>query len=381
MKLAFKRLAVAAALAMPVVVSAAADFVPPAPTVAGRAFYLMDYYSGQVLATSDPDKRIEPASLTKLMTAYLTFKAIKAGHLRLDQTLPTSVKAWKTEGSRMFIDPRKPATVDQLIKGMIVVSGNDACVTVAEALGGSEEGFAQMMTAQAQALGMKNTQFRNSTGLPDPQHYTTVHDLGILATALVRDFPDFYPVFATKEFTYNNIHQPNRDLLLNRDASVDGMKTGYTDAAGYNMVTSSHRGDRRVISVVVGTASPEARAQESLKLLNYGMQFFETPKLYQAMKPVSQVKLYKGAENSVPVGFDRDVFATVYKGQGARLKADMVTNRPLLAPIQAGQVVGKLTVSLDGKPLLERPVVALKSVEQAGFIGRLWDSLKLMLGM
>lgn len=381
MKYAFKQLVLAAAMAMPVVVSASPDFVPPPPVVAGKAFYLMDYYSGQVLASADPDKRIEPASLTKMMTVYLTFKALKTKHLTLDQRLPTSIKAWKTEGSRMFIDPKVPATVDELIKGMIVVSGNDACVTIAEALAGTEDGFAQMMTAQAQALGMKNTQFRNSTGLPDPQHYTTVHDLGILATALVRDFPEYYPTFAMKSFVYNKINQPNRDLLLQRDQNVDGMKTGHTESAGYNMVSSSHRDGRRVIAVVVGTDSPEARAAESMKMLNYGLQFYDTPKLYAAAKPVSQVKLYKGAEKTLPVGFDRDVYATVYKGQAAKLKADLTTNQPMVAPIKAGQVVGKLVVSLDGKPLLERPVVALNDVEQGGFFARLWDSLKLWLGM
>jgi D-alanyl-D-alanine carboxypeptidase (penicillin-binding protein 5/6) len=381
MNYAFKQLVLAATMAMPVVVSASPDFVPPPPVVAGKAFYLVDYYSGQTLATADPDKRIEPASLTKLMTAYITFKAVKAKHLTLDQKLITSTKAWKTEGSRMFLDPRVPATVDELIKGMIVVSGNDACVTIAEALAGTEEGFAQMMTAQAQALGMKNTQFRNSTGLPDPQHYTTVHDLGILAAALVRDFPEFYPIFSMKSFVYNKINQPNRDLLLQRDQNVDGMKTGYTESAGYNMVTSSRRDGRRVISVVVGTASPEARASESLKLLNYGLQFYDTPKLYAAAKPVSTVKVYKGKDNTLPVGFDRDVFTTVYKGQAAKLKADLTTMQPLIAPIKAGQVVGKLVVSLDGKPVLERPVVALKGIEQGGFFSRLWDSLKLWLGM
>ncbi|RBH49142.1 D-alanyl-D-alanine carboxypeptidase, partial [Pseudomonas sp. MWU13-2860] len=247
--------------------------LPPAPEIAGKAYYLTDFNSGQVLAERDPDSRVEPASLTKLMTAYLTFKALKEKRLTLEQTLTVSQKGWKTEGSRMFLDPKVPAKVDDLIKGMIVQSGNDACVTLAEAIAGSEEVFAQVMTQQAQKLGMKNTQFRNATGLPNPEHYTTVHDLGILAGALIRDFPEFYPIYSIKSFTYNNIKQPNRNLLLYRDPNVDGMKTGYTDSAGYNMITTSHRDGRRVISVVVGTASPEARAVESSKLLNYGLQF------------------------------------------------------------------------------------------------------------
>ncbi|MEO9386942.1 D-alanyl-D-alanine carboxypeptidase family protein [Chromobacterium phragmitis] len=371
---------VVAALALPSLGFANAAFVPPAPDIAGKAYYLLDYNSQQVLAARDPDSRIEPASLTKLMTAYLTFKALKEKRLSLEQTLTVSQRGWKTEGSRMFLDPKVPAKVDDLIKGMIVQSGNDACVTLAEAIAGSEDVFAQVMTQQAQKLGMKNTQFKNATGLPHEGHYTTVHDLGILAAALIRDFPEFYPIYSMKSFTYNNIKQPNRNLLLYRDPNVDGMKTGYTDTAGYNMVTSSHRDGRRVISVVVGTASPEARAVESSKLLNYGLQFFDTPKLYAANTRVSDVSVYKGSGNVVPVGFGSDVFATVAKGQAAKLKADMSTMQPLIAPIKAGQVVGKLTVTLDGKPLLERPVVALKSVEEGGFFSRLWDSLKLMLG-
>ncbi|MDE1711289.1 D-alanyl-D-alanine carboxypeptidase (plasmid) [Chromobacterium amazonense] len=371
---------VAAALALPSFGFASTAFVPPAPEIAGKAYYLIDYNSQQVLAARDPDSRIEPASLTKLMTAYLTFKALKEKRLTLEQTLTVSQRGWKTEGSRMFLDPKVPAKVEDLIKGMIVQSGNDACVTLAEAIAGSEDVFAQVMTQQAQKLGMKNTQFKNATGLPHEGHYTTVHDLGILAASLIRDFPEYYPIYSMKSFTYNNIQQPNRNLLLYRDPNVDGMKTGYTDTAGYNMVTSSHRDGRRVISVVVGTASPEARAVESSKLLNYGLQFFDTPKLYTANARVSDVSVYKGDAKVVPVGFSSDVYATVAKGQAAKLKADMTTTQPLIAPIKAGQVVGKLVVSLDGKPLLERPVVALKAVDEGNFFSRLWDSLKLLLG-
>ncbi|POZ63334.1 D-alanyl-D-alanine carboxypeptidase family protein [Chromobacterium alticapitis] len=371
---------VAAALALPSFAFANAAFVPPAPDIAGKAYYLLDYNSQQVLTARDPDSRVEPASLTKLMTAYLTFKALKEKRLSLEQMLTVSQRGWKTEGSRMFLDPKTPAKVDDLIKGMIVQSGNDACVTLAEAIAGSEDVFAQLMTQQAQKLGMKNTQFKNATGLPHDGHYTTVHDLGILAAALIRDYPEFYPIYSMKSFTYNNIKQPNRNLLLYRDPNVDGMKTGYTDTAGYNMVTSSHRDGRRVISVVVGTASPEARAVESSKLLNYGLQFFDTPKLYSANARVSDVSVYKGNAKIVPVGFGSDVYATVAKGQSSKLKADLTTTQPLIAPIKAGQVVGKLTVSLDGKPLLERPVVALQAVDEGNFFSRLWDSLKLLLG-
>jgi len=380
MKTTITRILFAASLALPLTASASAAFAPPVPEIAGKAYYLVDFNSGQVLAAQDPDARVEPASLTKLMTAYLTFKAVKEKRLSLDQTLTVSGRGWKTDGSRMFLDPKVPAKVSDLIKGMIVQSGNDACVTLAEAIAGSEDVFAQLMTQQAQKLGMKNTQFRNATGLPHADHYTTVHDLAILSAALIHDFPEFYPTYSIKSFTYNNITQPNRNLLLFRDPNVDGMKTGYTDTAGYNMITSSHRDGRRVISVVVGTASPEARADESAKLLNYGLQFFDTPKLYSAGKPVSAVTVYKGSSHSVPVGFADDVYATVLKGQAGQIKTDLTTVQPLIAPIQSGQVVGKLVVSLDGKPLLERPVVALQAVEPGNFFSRLWDSIKLMLG-
>ncbi|WP_189534580.1 D-alanyl-D-alanine carboxypeptidase family protein [Paludibacterium paludis] len=370
------RIFLAATLALPVLSHAA--FVPPVPEIAGKAYYLTDFYSGQVIAQKDADNRIEPASLTKLMTAYLTFKALHEKRLTLEQTLTVSTKGWKIEGSKMFLDPKVPARVDDLIKGMIVQSGNDACVTLAEAIAGSEEVFAQMMNAEARRLGMKNTQFRNATGLPDPEHYTTVHDLAILSASIIRDFPEFYPIYSMKSFTYNNISQPNRNLLLYRDPNVDGMKTGHTDGAGFNLITSAHRDGRRVLSVVVGTASPEARAAESSKLINYALQFFETPKLYTANKPVSTLGLYKGAKGSLNVGFTSDIFATVGKGDAAKIKSTIDIKQPLIAPVKAGQAVGKLTVTLDGKVIEERPVVALETVEEGGFFRRLWDAIRLL---
>ncbi|AXK39974.1 D-alanyl-D-alanine carboxypeptidase family protein [Crenobacter cavernae] len=381
MKHRLKQLILAASLAVPALSFANTAFVPPVPEIAGTAYFLLDAQSGQPIATRDADTRIEPASLTKLMTAYLTFKALKEKRLTLEQALSVSPKGWKTEGSRMFLDPKVPTRVDDLIKGMIVQSGNDACVTLAEAIAGSEEVFAQLMTREAKRLGMNHTRFMNSTGLPDANHYTTVRDLSTLASSIVRDFPEFYPIYSLKSFTYNGITQPNRNLLLYRDPFVDGMKTGFTDSAGYNLIASSHRDGRRVVSVVVGTASPEARAVESSKLLNYGLQFFDTPKLYAAAKPVSEVPVYKGDAAKLPIGFNQDVFTTVSKGQAGRLKAELTTQQPVIAPIKAGQQVGTLKVSLDGKPVLERPVVALQSVGEGGFFGRLWDSLKLLLGM
>lgn len=352
-------------------------FTPPPPDIAGRAWLLIDVQSGQTLTAKDENTRIEPASLTKLMTAYVTFKAIKEGKLKLDTQLTVSEKGWKTEGSRMFLDPKVPATVDDLIKGMIVQSGNDACVTLAEAIAGSEEVFAQVMNKEAKRLGMTGSNFENSTGLPGANHYMTVRDLEIIAQAIIKDFPEFYPIYAIKEFKYNNISQPNRNLLLYRDPNVDGMKTGHTEAAGYNLVASTHRDGRRLVSVVVGTAGPEIRATESGKLLNWGTQFFDTPKLYSAKQAISKAQVWKGAENEVAVGFLEDRYITVPKGDASKIKLELVTQEPLIAPLKAGQQVGTVKVSLDGKPLTELKAVALNDVPEAGFFGRAWDAIKL----
>lgn len=349
----------------------------PVPEIAGKAYLLTDFYSNQVLASRDPNTRVEPASLTKLMTAYLTFKALAEKRLTLEQTLLVSPKGWKTEGSRMFLDPKVPVSVSDLIRGMIVQSGNDACVTLAEAIAGSEEAFALQMTVEAKRLGMNNSHFVNATGLPGANHFTTVHDLGVLAGAIVRDYPAYYPIYSMKEFRYNNITKPNRNLLLYRDPNVDGMKTGFTDAAGYNLIASAKREGRRVISVVVGTTSPEARATESAKLLSYGLQFFDTPKLYSANKTISTVKVYKGAAAELGVGFQQDIFASVPKGSAQKIQTQMTLNQPLMAPIQVGQVVGKLTMTLEGQPLAEQAIVALAPIAEGGFFTRLIDSIKL----
>ncbi|WP_373974467.1 D-alanyl-D-alanine carboxypeptidase [Chitinibacter sp. SCUT-21] len=352
-------------------------FVPPVPEIAAKSYYLYDKQSGQVLAARDPDLQVEPASLTKMMTTYITFKMVKEGKLKLNQTLLVSEKGWKTEGSRMYLDPKVPATVEDLIKGMIVQSGNDACVTLAEAIAGSEEVFAQMMNAEAKRLGLKGSHFTNSTGLPDPALHVTTSDLGRLATAIINDFPEFYHIYSIKEFKYNNISQPNRNLLLYRDPFVDGMKTGHTNSAGYNLVASTKRDGRRLISVVVGTASPEVRAAESSKLLNWGTQFFETPKLYAAKQAVQQVPVWKGKESQIAVGFMADQYITVPKGDAAKLKIDLTTQQPLMAPIKVGQTVGTMKITLDGKVLSERPVVAVAAVEEASIFGRAWDTIRL----
>lgn len=352
-------------------------FTPQVPEIAAKSYYLFDYQSGAVLAADDANARVEPASLTKLMTAYLTFKAVKEGKLKLDQQLTVSEKGWKTEGSRMFLDPKVPAKVDDLIKGMIVQSGNDACVTLAEAIASSEEVFAQLMNREAKRLGLSGSHFTNSTGLPDPNLYTTTTDLGKLAAAIIRDFPEFYPIYSMKEFSYNNIKQPNRNLLLYRDPFVDGLKTGHTNSAGFNLVASTHRDERRLISVVVGTASEQMRAAESAKLLNWGVQFFETPRLYEAKKAIATVPVWKGAADEVKAGFLDNRYITLPRGDAKKLKLDFTSNQPLIAPIQLGQQIGTLKVSVEGKAIGTYPVVALEKVEQAGIFGRAWDSIRL----
>ena len=354
--------------------SALAQTVPP-PALAAKAWALVDHATAQVLAEKDADARIEPASLTKLMTAYITFSKLKEGTLKADQVVPVSTKAWRMEGSRMFIEPNKPVSVDELIRGVIVQSGNDACVALAETIAGSEEAFAALMNREAQRLGMTNTHFTNSTGLPDPQLYTSARDLALLASAIIRDFPEYYSLYSLKEFTYNGIKQPNRNRLLYMDPSVDGMKTGHTSSAGYCLVSTARRGERRLISVVLGAASDTVRAQESLKLLNFGYQFYETVKLYSADEALSKFRVWKGKLNELPVGFLNDFALTVPKEAANKIQVSLESRQPLVAPLQRGQEVGTLTVAIDGKPLGQYPVVALQDAEVAGFFGRLWDAI------
>jgi D-alanyl-D-alanine carboxypeptidase (penicillin-binding protein 5/6) len=348
------------------------------PAIAAKSYLLLDFNSGQLLGSHNPQERVEPASLTKLMTAYLVFAALKQKTLRPEQIVPVSARAWHAQGSRMFIEPRKPVTVDELIRGMIVHSGNDACIALAEAIAGSEAVFAQMMTREARRLGMKDTHFVNSTGLPDPQHYSTAQDLALLAAALVRDFPEHYPLYSTKEFRYNNISQSNRNRLLWTDPTVDGMKTGHTEDAGYCLISSAKRGERRLIAVVLGAASQTARAIESQKLLNYGFQFYDTVRLYQKNQAVATLRVWKGDSNMVKAGFTSDFYLSLPKGQIDKLKASVESLQPLLAPISAGQRVGTMKLMLDGKPYRELPVVALESVPVAGIVGRGWDSMRLL---
>ena len=351
---------------------------PAVPPIAARAWVLLDYRTRHVIASQNADERMEPASLTKLMSAYLVFTALKRNQLSLSQTLPVSTRAWKMSGSRMFIEPDKPVTVDELLHGMIVQSGNDATITLAEGVAGSEEAFVQRMNEQAARLGLANTRFANATGLPDPRHYSTAADLAQLALAVISDFPEYFPLYALKDYTYNRITQRNRNELLFRDPFVDGIKTGYTEAAGYCLIATAKRDDRRLLAVVTGTASEGARAMEAQKLLNYGFQYYETLNLYPGGTAVAEIPVWKGSEKRLKAGFVQDFFVSVPKGQRSLLKIELESMQPLIAPISPQQPVGVLRVSYDGKPYGEFPVVALERVGVANMFVRAWDSLRLL---
>ena len=355
-----------------------AQQLPTPPALAAKSWLLIEAGSGQELAAQAADERLEPASLTKLMTAYLTFAAIKQGTIKPEQTIVVSEKAWKAQGSRMFIQVNTQVKIDDLIKGMIVQSGNDACVALAEAIAGSEETFAQMMNQQAQKLGMKATNFKNAAGMPDPEHYTTARDLATLTRALIHDFPeDYAKYYSMKEFRYNNITQPNRNRLLWLDPTVDGVKTGHTDAAGYCLISSAKRDTRRLISVVLGTKSDAVRAQESLKLLNFGFQAYDAVKLYAKDDAVANLPVWKGQAKTLKAGFTEDFIMVVPKGYGPRIKSELQSQQPLIAPVAQGQVVGTMKVSIDGKPYGDFPVVAIDGVPVAGIFGRAIDTMRL----
>lgn len=364
--------------AVPAAAETKAPLIPAPPALAARAWMLIDWQSRQPLVAKDVDKRVEPASLTKIMTAWLVFDALKQKRITLDQVATVSDRGYRADGSRMFLEPRIPATVEDLMKGMIVQSGNDATITLAEAVAGSETTFVDLMNKTAQRMGLTGTHFMNSTGLPDPQHYTTARDLATLAANLIRDFPEHFPLYSMREFTYNKITQYNRNRLLVLDPHVDGLKTGFTESAGYCLIATALRAPRRLVSVVLGTASDTARAQESLKLLNYGFQFYETVRLYSKGQVVSALPVYKGADSEVKAGFLEDFHISAPLGTAARLKATLESVQPLIAPVEAGQRVATLKLTLDGKPYGTYPVVALEPVRIANIFGRGLDTLRLM---
>jgi len=349
----------------------------PAPAVAAAAFLLVDVTSGQTLTAANADERRDPASLTKLMTAYLVFGALRAKTIVPSQMVNVSERAWRAEGSRMFIEPRRAVSVDELLRGMIVQSGNDASVALAELVGPSEEAFVARMNSEAARLAMTNTRFSNVTGLSGPQHYSTAADMAKLAVAVIRDYPEYYPLYSQKEFRYNNITQPNRNRLLWTDPFVDGMKTGHTDAAGWCLVASALRGDRRVLVVVLGANSDAARASEAQKLLNWGFQAFDTVQLYQSGKQVIALTVWKGAVPEVPAGFLADRYLTLPKGKADKLTLTMQAQEPLVAPIVRAQRVGTVKVALDGKPVVDFPLIALEDVPPASLLGRAWDTVRL----
>jgi D-alanyl-D-alanine carboxypeptidase (penicillin-binding protein 5/6) len=367
---------IAASAASPPAASPTAGTVPP-PAIAAKAYVLVDVLSGQTLVAQNADEPREPASLTKLMTAYLTFGALRDKQIVPSQMVTVSEHAWRAEGSRMFIEPRKAVSVDELLRGEIVQSGNDAAIALAETVAGSEGAFVERMNREAARLGMKNTHFANATGLSAPQQASTAADLARIAAAIIRDFPEYYPLYSIKEYRYNNISQSNRNRLLWTDPYVDGMKTGFTDAAGYCLVASAKRGPRRLLSVVLGAGSDAARAIESQKLLNYGFQFYDTVQLYQNGQAVNSVRVWKGAESTVQAGFMADEYVTLPKGQAPKLKLSMETVEPLIAPVAQGQRIGVVKVSLDNAPIGEFPLVALSEVPPASFFGRMWDTMRL----
>ena len=349
----------------------------PVPAMAAKAWITMDVTSGQIIASSNLDTKIEPASLTKIMTAYVAFTALKEKRMTLEQQANVSQLAWKTGGSRMFIEPRKPVTVDELIKGVIIQSGNDASIALAETASGSEPAFVKLMNDEARRMGMTNTVFMNTTGLPDPQHVTTVRDLAVIARRMITDHPEYFPYYAMREFTYNKIKQSNRNRLLWADPSVDGMKTGHTDAAGYCLVATAKRGDRRVITVLVGSDSMATRAEESLKLLNWSFQNFETVKLFDQTQAVVDARVWQGKAEETKLGVSEPLWVTVPRGKAAEVKPIAKRPDPLFAPLTKGERVGTLTLMLDDKMLLTRPLEVLEPVARAGFVGRTLDTVKL----
>lgn len=352
---------------------------PTAPTVAAKSYILQDFASGRVLAEHDADQRLPPASITKLMTAYVVSHELKAGNINLADEVLISEKAWRMVGSRSFIEVNTKVPVEVLLRGMIIQSGNDAAVALAEHIAGSEDTFAQMMNQYAQQLGMFNTNYQNATGLPASDHYTTARDIAILSAAIIRDFPDHYKWYAEREYTYNNITQHNRNKLLWRDSTVDGLKTGHTEEAGYCLAASAQRSGMRLISVVLGTRSENARAQETQKLFNYGFRFFETHDLYKTQDKITDIKVWKGAEKQVDLGLEHSLAVTVPRGQYKELVATTNIEQPVVAPITAGQQLGEVEIRLGDELIAKQPLIALQSIEEGSWWRQLLDTILMLI--
>ncbi|CAH1388015.1 D-alanyl-D-alanine carboxypeptidase DacA [Candidatus Nitrotoga sp. M5] len=357
---------------------AATKAIPDPPSFTADSFYLVDFESGRVLAEKDPDKVVEPASITKLMTAYLVDKALEAGDIKHSDLVTISEKAWRMQGSKMFVEVGKQVSVDDLMKGLVIQSGNDASVALAEHVAGSESAFVGYMNHQAKVLGMKNTQFQNATGWPAEGHYSTARDIAILTAAIIREYPQTYQLYREKEYTYNGISQLNRNRLLWRDDTVDGVKTGHTEAAGYCLVASALQDDMRLISVVLGTSSDKARTDSSQSLLNYGFRFFETHRLYKANEVLKTARLWRGEKEQVDMGVGRDIYVTIPRGRYKELDAAMEIEGKISAPIAKGQKLGQVNISLDNKVIVTESIIATHAVAEGGFFSRTLDSIKLM---
>ncbi|WP_448098859.1 D-alanyl-D-alanine carboxypeptidase family protein [Luteibacter yeojuensis] len=356
--------------------------VPPPPDVEGKSWVLMDYNTGQIIASKEPDLQVEPASITKVMTDYVVSAEVGNGKIHMTDPVTISENAWRgggagTDGSTSFLKLNSQVPLKDLLYGMIIQSGNDAAIALAEHTAGSEPAFANLMNAYAKQLGMTHSNFQNASGYPVSNHYTTARDIAILSRALIHDFPEDYAISAVKEFEWNGIKQHNRNLLLWRDNTVDGIKTGHTAAAGYCLAASAKQGDARMIAIVMGASSEKGRADAALALLNYGFRFYESHKLYEANKPLATPKLWKGAENTIALGLTEDALVSVKRGDYDKLKADLDIPATLIAPFKKGQQVGTLRVTLDGQPVLTAPLVALADAPEGGFFSRLWDTIML----
>jgi serine-type D-Ala-D-Ala carboxypeptidase (penicillin-binding protein 5/6) len=360
-------------------VAPAPTAVPPPPQLNARSFIMIDHDSGRVLAALEPDTRQEPASLTKLMTAYGVFKALKEGRLKPTDMATISEHAWKQEGSRMFVEVGKQVSVQDLLQGMIVQSGNDATVALAEKVGGNEQTFVQMMNTYAKELGMAGSNFTNSAGMPDPEHYMTARDAATLSSALIHEFPEYYKLYSQREFVWNGITQQNRNGLLWRDPTVDGIKTGHTESAGYCLIASAKRDGMRLVSVVLGTDSMRAREDANAALLSYGFNFFETKRIYAAGQPLTTARVWKGKDEEVGLALKRDLYVTGQRGHVSSVKADFELPETIEAPLSKGKAVGKTRIVVDGAPVAAYELYPSKDVAEAGFFGRAWDGLRLMI--
>ncbi len=362
---------------LPLMAQAQQVLIPSPPQINGSSYVLMDPASGRILMESNSDERLPPASLTKMMTAYIVERELDENRLSMDEMVPISVKAWKTGGSRMFVQEGSRVSVEDLLKGVIIQSGNDASVALAEHVAGSEGAFADVMNQQAQLLGMKNTRFETATGLPHENQYSTAYDLALLAAAIINDYPENYPLYAEKHFTYNNIRQPNRNSLLWRDPSVDGLKTGHTEEAGYCLVASAQRDDTRLIAVVMGTDSSEARAREVQKMLNYGFRYYETARLFDSGESLLESRVWGGKQDQMNLGLASDMVLTIPRGARDSLESVVEVDSVIKAPVSAGDELGTVTISFDGEVLAKRPLVAVEPVPEGGFFKRLLDAIKL----